>query len=273
MLGDTSWQGVAELFLLPPGGLVALFVFGALLGRRWPVIGRSLASLAIAALYLLSTSYVSNTLLTAVEASPASPDYGALRGAEGTAIVVLSANLRQDVAEYGGDTVGDLTLERLRWCARVWRMTQLPVLVSGGVLREPTAIAAMMRAALEQDFTVPVRWVEDRSRTTEENARFSAELLRRDGIGRVVLVTHAFHMPRSILAFRAAGLEVVPAPTLATARQAFTLSALLPQINAFRSSALALHETVGLIWYRFRLPAPPPRARSGLALIPSPANR
>ena len=70
-----------------------------------------------------------------------------------------------------------------------------------------------MRAALEQEFNVPVRWTEDRSRNTHENAQLSAAILKRDGVKRVVLVMHGFDIRRARAEFVAAGIDVVPAPT------------------------------------------------------------
>lgn len=256
MLGELRWQDLTEL-LLPPGSFVLLFVFGGLLGRRWPRLGWALVALAGTALYLLATPYVGSTLLAAIETPRAPLDLEALRGAPATAIVVLSADLRQDIFEYGGDTVGPLTLERMRYGARLVRATGLPILVSGGSLRGRAALAGAMKTAYERDFGIPVRWTEERSQTTWDNAFYSAEMLKRDGVSRVVLVTHAFHMPRALVAFRGTGLEIVPAPTLHVDRRAFDLESLVPRMVALHRSYYALHETIGLVWYRM-LPAPRP---------------
>ena len=57
--------------------------------------------------------------------------------------------------------------------------------------------ADAMATALRDDFGVPVKWTEGKSRNTAENAAFSAALLRPDAVRRVLLVTDAMHMPRS----------------------------------------------------------------------------
>lgn len=69
-----------------------------------------------------------------------------------------------------------------------------------------------MAEILEGEFGVPVRWREELSRDTADNARFSAVMLKAAGISRIVLVTQAFHMPRAVALFEAAGLQVVAAP-------------------------------------------------------------
>jgi len=256
MLGELRWQDLTEL-LLPPGTFVVLFVVGGLLGRRWPRLGWALVALAGTALYLLATPYVGSTLLAAIEPPPSPLDLEALRDAPATAIVVLSADLRQDIAEYGGDTVGPLTLERMRYGARVERATRLPILVSGGSLRGRLSLAAAMKASYQRDFAIPVRWTEERSQTTWDNAFYSAEMLKREGISRIVLVTHAFHMARALLAFRGTGLEIVAAPTLHVDARALDLESLVPRMIALHRSYYALHEAIGLLWYRL-LPAPRP---------------
>ena len=85
----------------------------------------------------------------------------------------------------------------------------------------------------------------------EQNAVLSAAILRNAGIQRVVLVTQAFHMPRAVRLFRAAGLEVVPAPTQfkTAGRSPLGPLDLLPQSNALRNSYYALHEWLGLLVY------------------------
>ncbi len=75
-----------------------------------------------------------------------------------------------------------------------------------------------MRDALEGEFGVAVRWAEDRSRNTHENAVRSAEILRAAGIHRVVLVGARFDMPRATAEFAAQGIETIKAPTGIPAR-------------------------------------------------------
>ena len=74
--------------------------------------------------------------------------------------------------------------------------------------------AKLMADSLQEDFGVTVRWQEGRSRTTWENAQFTAELLQPLGLKRVVVVTQAWHMPRSVWSFEAAGLSVEDLPAL-----------------------------------------------------------
>ena len=92
------------------------------------------------------------------------------------------------------------------------RRTGLPVLVSGGMLRDDDVpLGTLMAMSMVQTFGVTPRWVEAQSHTTWENAEYSAALLQPLGIHSVYVVTHAWHMPRALLAFRHFGLHAVPA--------------------------------------------------------------
>jgi uncharacterized SAM-binding protein YcdF (DUF218 family) len=109
-----------------------------------------------------------------------------------------------------------------------------------------------MKQVLEQEFNVPVRWAESASSNTRENARLSRQLLKQAGIERVYLVTHAWHMPRAVLAFRAAGFQVIPAPTAYTTRYRIDLLAFVPNAYALRDSRIFMHELIGICWYQLK---------------------
>ena len=171
------------------------------------------------------------------------------------AIVILSADdLRATPGGIvGPPDIGPLTLQRLRAGALLHRRTGLPILVSGGVVREGTPpIARAMARVLAEEFATPARWVEDRSATTWENAAFSAPLLREDGITVAYVVTHAWHMRRSLLAFGRTGLVAVAAPTHFTGPARPDAGAFVPSAQAWSDSHHALHEWIGLVWYTLR---------------------
>jgi len=110
-----------------------------------------------------------------------------------------------------------------------------------------------MRTALQQDFHVPVRWIEEESANTLENARLSYKILQPIGATRILLVTHAWHMARAALAFRHAGFDVIEAPVAFSTRYQTSLLAFLPRAEAMRDSQIFAHEVIGLIWYRLKL--------------------
>lgn len=226
--------------VLPPTGPLLVAIAGALALRRFPRLGRVMLWTGLAVLLALSLGPVSGLLLRlASDGAPLRTEDA--RTAQ--AVVVLGGGVRRDAPEYGGDTLGRLTLERVRYGAKVARDTGLPVLVSGGTVFGNTATeASLMRAALEREFGVPVRWAEDRSRNTHENAQLSAALLKGDAVTRVVLVTHGFDMRRARAEFAAAGLEIVPAPTVLPSFAIEGPLDFVPSMGALQGSYFALYE-------------------------------
>lgn len=213
-------------------------------------IGGWLAGLGFAALVVFALPVTPWLLLRALER-----DLPRATAEAPGAIVILSA---EDLRAVPGGIVappdlGMLTLERLRAGALLHKRTGLPILVSGGVLRagDPPIAQAMARV-LADEFAAPPRWVEDRSATTWENAAFSAALLRADGIAAVRLVTHGWHMRRSLLAFRRAGLPAAAAPSHLTGPAQLDLASFLPSARAWSESRYAMHEWIGLAWYALR---------------------
>jgi uncharacterized SAM-binding protein YcdF (DUF218 family) len=146
-----------------------------------------------------------------------------------------------------------LTLERVRYGARVARLTGLPVLVSGGSVLEGEPEAKLMADALEREFGVPVRWIESRSRTTHENAVLSADTLKRERIDRIVLVTHVFDTRRAIAEFETQGLSVVAAPTGGRGAGEHSLFDYLPSMAGLSRSYYATYEILAnAVWWARR---------------------
>ncbi|GMU48446.1 MAG: hypothetical protein AMXMBFR31_06720 [Candidatus Desulfobacillus denitrificans] len=236
---------------LPPAGPLLLAALGLLLIRRRPRLGKSLAWSGLALLWLLATPAVTKPMLAAVEDVPPL-DIAQAKGAQ--AIVVLGGGSYHAAPEYGGDTVSRWTLDRLRYAARLQRETGLPLLVTGGAPLGGVAEARSMRAALERDFGVKVRWVEDASADTRGNARFSAPILHKAGVRRVLLVTHAWHMRRAQGEFAAENMTTIAAPTAYEATGPLTALDLLPGPGGLWAGRIALGELLGQLVQRVTSP-------------------
>ena len=240
------FKSLLSALLLPPGnGLLLIAIAGLGRRRRWAY---SLAFLGALLLLLQSLPLVGSALMGTLERR-AGPVLQDAAGAQ--AIVVLGSGLELDAEEYGGDTATDRTLVRTRYGATLARRFDLPVLVSGGrPVNAMRSEAEVMADILENEFKVPVRWREMQSMDTIQNAALSAAILKEAGIRRIVLVTQAFHMPRAVRLFRAAGLEVVPAPThfKAGGLGPAVVADFLPSASALHNSFYALHEWLGIAW-------------------------
>ncbi|HEX3861400.1 MAG TPA: YdcF family protein [Stellaceae bacterium] len=239
---------VSSGVLSPPALFITLALAGALLALVWRRGGIALVLLSSLCLYACATPALSTWLLRQVE-GPISPppDFHAAQ-----AIIVLGGDVRYGDNAGIPDVLGPLSLERVAYAAQAYRELHLPVIVSGGNTRndQHQSEAALMKAALETDFGVPVRWVENRSRTTWENAAFLAPLLHRENLTNVILVSQAWHLPRAVWTFERIGLTVLPWPMPRTAPAKGSFDDFLPSVAALHDTSHALHEMLGDYYYR-----------------------
>ena len=247
---------------MPPGNIILLAFLGAVCRLRWQRLGQRLIIASLAFLYLQSLPFIAATL------SGIAQPYPALVATErdqfaADAIVVLAGGLYRNAPEYNDDSINLNTLGRLRYAAQLAKQLQLPVLVSGGVKNpEPhhhhNALygeAELAQVVLEQEFGLSHVIVEADSQTTRDNAYNSAKLLRQYDLRKVLLVTHALHMPRAVRAFGRAGVEVLPAPTLffpALMKPPWNIDAWIPTLKAMIVIRFVLHEWLGEVWYWLR---------------------
>lgn len=238
---------ILRALLLPPGLFVLLLLASLLFWRSW--LGKWLTACSALLFYALTTPLAAGWLMAQVEAMPLA---SAAPLATVDAIVCLGGGKRFGAIDLpGNETINHVTLSRLRYTARLHRQTGKPILVSGGAPAGGVAEAVLMRDILQQEFRVPVRWVEAHSNDTRDNATMSAGLLAANQ-RHILLVTSANHMPRARQAFEAAGFTVMAAPTDYTNREPFSALSLLPRAMAFYSSSTALRELAGSLWYRWR---------------------
>jgi uncharacterized SAM-binding protein YcdF (DUF218 family) len=235
--------------LIPPNLFILAALIGILLAWRSRSFGLWLATAAIACLYLLSTPIVESWLIGATDALAGTMPRIVAK-APPAAIVVLGADIENGDMPGEPDRVGPVTLDRLAEAARLERRLGLPILVSGGRIgRARGSLAGAMSKALQDDFRVPVRWRENRSRNTYENAADAAAILRRADVPAAYVVTQPWHMARALWSFDAVGYPVTPAPTPGRRVPPASAAMILPQVPSLLGSYLALHEILGLAWY------------------------
>lgn len=249
-----SWiaTNIVSALLLPPLNLVVPGVGGFMLRKRWPRFGAALCIGSLIGLAALSTGAVAKLIVAPLE--NLSAPLASAHGSGAQAIVVLGGGRLKNAPEYGGkDTAGQVVLMRLRYGAKLQRETGLPLLVTGG---SPDGAAeseaAIMARVLREDFAVPVKWLEQASDNTAQNAQFSAQMLKQAGVNRILLVTDAVHMLRSRRVFMQNGLQVVPAPTSFFSREPLSAIDFVPRGFGFELSHYGMHEWIGLGWYRLR---------------------
>jgi len=238
--------------LLPPGLFLLLLALAWWWRRSRPRLAGACFAVGLGGFWLMSLPVVVQWGAKALERVPPleRSEWTALAQRADVIVLLGSGRERGDLA-FGDDQPTGIGLERERYAARLAKASGLPVLTSGGLhYGTPPSEAKLMADSMLDDFGVNVRWQEGRSRTTWENAQFSAELLEPLGLKRVVVVTHAWHMPRSVWSFEAAGLTVVPAPVgfLGT-DSGEPFGGWMPTFKSIWRSGQLMNEAVGQVGY------------------------
>jgi uncharacterized SAM-binding protein YcdF (DUF218 family) len=215
---------------------------------RW----KFLAAAGMAGIFLVSwppTEWlISRPLAGRYEARPFAP------ASEIQAIVVFGESVQPPLFEEPYPLANENTYRRCEYAAWIYRRYgPLPILVSGGrTARSAPPVCDTMREVLRRDgIPESMLWTEDQSLSTHENAVDSAAILREHGMSRVALVVDATSMTRAAACLRKAGIVVLPAPTAFHDLGAWQ-DEILPGWRALRRNEDALHEAVGLLWYRIR---------------------
>ncbi len=229
LLALDAWKPALAALLLPPVPLLLLCIVGARLILRHRVRGWLLVLVGLLLLALFSLRGTAVILRDqflrpppALAEGPLADLQARVKAGERVAIVVLGGGRRAYAPEYGVADLEPPTLERLRYGVWLSRRIGADLAFSGGLGWEAggregsSATEAEVAARVARsEFNQPIRWLEATSRDTRENAALSLPPLRAAGIRTVVVVTHAWHMPRALTHFqRSAGadLKVIPAP-------------------------------------------------------------
>lgn len=247
-----DWLGtlkpVLTALVLPPAGPLLLMVAGWWLARRVRFAGRALLVLGWVGLWLVSTqgaaAWMAHNLLPQV--APATP--AAVRAFAPQAVVVLGGGVQPSAPEWSGAALSASSRERLALGQHWAKQLRLPLMYSGGrgwgagAAQQPSEAAIATQEA--QRTGVPITWQEVESRDTHENAQRTAAWLTLQGVQRVLLVTHAWHMPRAQNEFAQTTLRVLPAPVGYIQAQSHTLLNWLPSGDGLRESRWVLRETL-----------------------------
>lgn len=231
--------------ILPPFNVLILWLFALLFawfGKK--KLSRFCAFLGIAILYVFSLPYTSQKLHDSLtkEDNLSLSDYQSAQ-----AIILLGGGLRDSKELSGKLAVSQIALERVRYAAFLQKETGLPLLITGATANG-TPEAEVMAKELAYFFNVPTRWIEPKARTTKENALLSKQMLEKEQINKVVLVTNQWHMMRAKLLFEQAGFDVLPASVgngITPVEYGLTLMHFIPQSGALHSNMHALKEWIG----------------------------
>lgn len=242
--------GLLKSLILPPTSLILVVLAGLLLALRWRRLGWGISFAGASIMLVLAMPVTGALLMAGLSADlPRTPPPSNLP----TAVVILSAEARATNAARTRFEPGPLTWERILAGAQIARSSRLPILVAGGPIRPngPT-LAGVMAANLSQLFNLPPRWQEEISRDTWENARYSADILKANGISSIYLVSHGWHLRRATIAFRHFGITVTAISVRLDPWPEFHLDDFTPSLSGWTASFYGLHEWIGGLYYAMR---------------------
>ena len=263
MSAALAYSGFKTLLLaalLPPAPMLLLAAWGGWRLKRGRRGGGWMLGVALALTWLSTTEAAGELLSRALGQPPLlSPgQVRALRGHADGAVLVLGGGVHRYTPEYGQGIPNEITAERLAYGVWVARQSGWPLAFSGGIgwsavhLRQSEASIVARVAA--QDYGLPLRWVENSSRDTRQNAANTLPMLARAGVKQVVLVTHEEHMRRAMRAFEAEaaplGIRVMPAPVGLRLDGVTGFDDWRPSTSGFERVRYLVYETMA--WYAGR---------------------
>jgi len=245
---------ILGFFAVPSNILVSLGLAGILLmATRFARAGRRLAVSSVILIALFGLSPLGNAIILPLEER--FPPWDASRGAP-AGIVVLGGALDTVVSPARGEVALNEAAERMTAVAELARrFPHARIVFTGGSGRiiYDGAPEADLAARLFDSFGIAKQRIllEDKSRDTDENARYTRDLVQPKPSERWLIVTSAHHMPRSVGVFRAAGFPVEAFPVDYRTRGAIDLLRPFATLgDGLRRTDTATREWVGLVMYR-----------------------
>ena len=246
---------ILGFFALPSNVLMSLGVLGALLMvTRFARAGRRLAIISIVLIAIAGWSPLGNALILPLEER--FPPWDASRGAP-AGIICLGGAVDTVVSPVRGEVALIEAAERMTAMAElVRRYPQAHIVFSGGsgrLVYGGSTTEAELAVRLFESFGIEKNRIilDNKSRDTDENARFTKELVQPKPDERWLIVTSAHHMPRAIGAFRAVGFPVEAFPVDYRTRGTIDLlRPFSPLSDGLRRTDTAMREWVGLLMYR-----------------------
>lgn len=247
-----------------PFGLVFLLVLLALFLRRRPRLQTTALVIILVIMLVTGNRWLAYSLARSLEWQylPLDPIPSA------DAIVVLGGGTESE--QYPRPTVEvNSAGDRVLYAGKLFKEGKAPhMLLSGGNIdwlygRRMTPAEEMAQILELMDIPRDAMWLQPKSQNTYEDALYCSQMLKEKGIQRVLLVTSAQHMPRSVALFRHQGIDVIPAPVDYTVTQSgwdnlfsfdlqTTLVNLVPNVGSMSLTSGILKEYLGMWVYHLR---------------------
>jgi uncharacterized SAM-binding protein YcdF (DUF218 family) len=171
------------------------------------------------------------------------PPHQAFEYPAADAIVVLGGG---DPPDFGHDAEKEQT-NRTGFALELYHETRAPIILLSGGVGEAGEMAQQLEL---QGVPANALRIEPNSSTTNQNAAYSALILKREHRHRILLVTSTVFMRRAAACFAHLGMDVIPAPTRDADQEPISSAPWWPQRAALFQSQLYLHEYMGMIAYK-----------------------
>ncbi|AFY99656.1 YdcF family protein [Calothrix sp. PCC 6303] len=250
------------LFLYPLGLACVLLVVGLIFLRKRPRVTAWCMGLALIFLLLSSNGWVTRYFVRSLEWQ----NIPVVELPKAEAIVVLGGATRSALPPRPGVDLSEAG-DRVIYAAQLFRQNKAPkIVLSGGRIdwRGKGTAESQDMADILISLGIPKEAIlqDPESFNTFENAVNTRKILEKNNIKKVILVTSAIHMPRSLLIFKQQKIDVIPAPTdflisygeleeLSSTPKSAILN-LLPESSNLEKFTSALKEYIGIVVYRLK---------------------
>lgn len=242
---------ILTAYMMPPGIFVVILLIAGIwfFVKRWRFAGIFNITIAIA-LWALSINPVSDYLLRGLEHEFVIP-----KKVSADVIVLMGGGSDLQAPDLTGiGSPGNDMLARVVTTARLYKQLKVPVIITSGKAFEnkPSEAPIIKRFLMDLDVPEAMIILEDKSRDSIENARYTKEICLKKGFKRLAVVTSAFHMQRTALSFKKVGLDITPVPAKYKTwqNQKYYWEDYLPNASNLFDSSIALKEYVGLVFYK-----------------------
>jgi len=238
-------------FILPPGLFILALLLSGFFLIFWHRRKIGVFNLVIGSLFwIFCSAPFSNFLMSGLESKFQIP-----QNVKGDVIVLLGGGSIDNVPDFSGYGIPtDRMIGRIVTTVRLQKYLNIPIIVSGGKANQNRSSGALIAKRFLIDLGVEEGQIviEEKSRDTYENAKYTREICLRNGYKNPILVTSASHLKRSLLSFRKIGIDIVPYPANFKSKgvRNYHLYSYLPRSSSLMTTSDALHEYLGILFYK-----------------------
>lgn len=245
---------ILTVFLFPLPLCIVLGIFLVLFKIKGAK-NKFFAFLPIGLIWLAASFPVCDSLVSSLEKDfPPVP----IENVEQADAIVVLGGMINTVSKFSNRVELTGSADRLTDSILLWKAGKAKyILFTGGsgILFEQELKEASFAEKFLLDFGIPQSQIllESESRNTFENGLYTKKILEEKKLKRIILVTSAFHMKRSVAIFKKLGIDVIPFPTdYRTLRTGFNWETFVPSTGALDTTTFSLKEWIGILAYEWK---------------------